>query len=123
MSWFQASTNVPNAVSSPYANHSLIQIRETIRGMEKLYRGADGKSLADYTKFRKQAVHREVADGIDSVTTAVDEIPEPLEESVPEDRESVESAQQTVDELTSVIETDLKTSLGASTTRVVVDND
>jgi len=114
---------VPNLVSSPYANYSLAQIRETFRGVEKLYRGPDGKSLAAYTKFRKKAVHRDVSDGFESVHSAVDEIPEPLQRAVAEDQETVEAAQQVVDDLTSVIETNLETSLGASTTRVVVDND
>lgn len=114
---------VPNAVSSPYADHSLMQIRETFRGMEKLYRGTGGKSLADYAKFRKQAVHQDVVDGMEAAKTALDEIPEPLEDSVESETASVESAQEAVDDLTSVIESDLKTSLGASTTRVVVDND
>lgn len=114
---------VPDRVSSPYADASLAQLEATLGGLEKLYDGSGGKSLADYTKFRKQSVHELVRDRIDAAKSAIDEIPEPLERATEENPEKVEAAQQAIDELTSTIEADLKTSLGASTTRVVVDND
>ena len=113
----------PEAVSSPYANASVDQISSTLDGLEKLYAGAGGQSLADYTKFRKPKVHDLVRTRIAEARSAVEAIPTPLSEAVEEDTAKVEAAQEAVDELVAVIEADLKTTLGASTTRVVVDTD
>lgn len=115
--------HVPNSVSSPHAEASIAQLRETLNGLELLYSGPEGESLADYAKFRKESVHETVVDRIDEAKSAIDAIPDPLSEAVESDTESVEAAQSAVDSLAEVIEADLKTTLGASTTRVVVDND
>ncbi len=111
------------SVSSPHANASLAQIEATLDGLEMLYAGPDGQSLADYTRFRKQSVHQLVRKRIDDARAAIEEIPEPLAEAVENDPEAVEQAQAAVDELTATLEADLKTTLGASTTQVIVDSD
>jgi len=119
----ESDDTVPNEVSSPYANYSLTQIEETFAGMQKLYAGPEGRSLADFAKFRKRAVHDDVVAQMEEFESALAEIPEPLADAVENNPEAVETAQAEIDELTSIIEADLKTTLGASTTRVVVDND
>jgi len=115
--------HVPDGVSSPHADASLDQIRASLAGLERLYAGADGQSLAAYATFRKESVHELVRRRIEEAKAAIDEIPEPLETAVEEEPGRVEAAQSAVDELVAAIEADLKTTLGASTTRVVVDND
>lgn len=115
--------HVPDSVSSPHANASLAQMKATLAGLEKLYSGGGGRSLADYTKFRKKSVHKLVDTRIEKARKAIEAIPEPLEDAVENKRQKVISAQEAVDSLAAAIEADLKTSLGATTTRVVVDND
>jgi hypothetical protein len=117
------NANIPDDVSSPHANASIDQILMTLDGLESIYQGAEGKSLADYTRFRQPSVHRLVTQRIQKARTAIEAIPEPLSTAVNDNTAKVEAAQTAVDKLSSAIEADLKTTLGASTTKVVVDND
>jgi predicted lipoprotein len=115
--------NIPNEVASPYANHSLSLLQANLKGLERIYSGGGGKSLADFTKFRKASVHQLVQTRISEARSAIDAVPTPLSKAVDNSPEKVEAAQTAIDELAQAIESDLKTTLGASTTKVVVDND
>lgn len=114
---------VPDSESSPYAGASLDQAEALLTGVENLYRGGDGKSLADLTAFRKQSVADLIDERFAAARQALEDVPAPLSEAVENDRAKVEAAQKAIDKLVQAIEADLKTTLGASTTRVVVDND
>ncbi len=117
------NAKIPNREASPYANYSVEMLKANLEGLEKIYSGADGKNLADFTKFRKGSVHQRVKTRLSKAKSAVDAIPKPLSEAVENSPDKVESAQQAIDQLASAIESDLKTTLGATTTKVVVDND
>lgn len=117
------NANIPDDVSSPHADASVDQMLAMLEGLEMMYSGAGGRSLADYAKFRKADVHELVTTRIEEARSEIEAIPKPLSKAVEENTGKVEQAQAAVDELTSTIEADLKTTLGASTTKVVVDND
>ncbi|MFB6375579.1 MAG: imelysin family protein, partial [Bradymonadaceae bacterium] len=62
------NVKIPDGVSSPHADASIEQMLATLEGLEKLYSGGGGRSLADYTNFRKAAVHELVKRRIDPET-------------------------------------------------------
>ena len=116
------SVNV-EALESRFSGTSKEQILSALEGLEAAYDGADGKTLSDFTNFKKPAVDKEVKNALDGAISAVEDISSPMREALENDKGSVQSAQEAVGELSRVLKTELATILGVTKTNIVADND
>lgn len=115
---------LPDAVESRYSGRSLQDARDVYAGVELLYDGREGSQGlgALLTPERTPLDFPDAfASARDSARTALDAIPEPLEQTVQGDTSSIVTAQQALREVQVLVQVELAQALGV--TLAFNDND
>jgi uncharacterized protein len=107
----------PDKVESPFSGRSLEDIRDNVRGIERLYFGEparDEAGLEGYLVKRGKTFAKLMRAQLDATFAALDAVPEPLTEAIATSRDSVQAAIDQLGVLQRAIQVDVINALSLS---------
>ncbi|MFW5967245.1 MAG: imelysin family protein [Persicimonas sp.] len=116
----------PEDVEAPHSQSSVEHAAWTLEGVERIYLGdGDDLALTHYVQDREASgdVDQTVRDRLEEAKAAIDDLDEPLGETVEDDPDAVQDAIDSVDALNRALSSDVSTLLGINPTTVEGDND
>lgn len=105
----------PDKAESPFSGRSLEDVRDNVRGIERLFFGAPGEpSLDGYLIWRGRKLAGPIRAALSGVYAALDAIGRPLTEAVTEDPAAVEHAIDAIGELQRAFQVDVLNALSVT---------